>query len=987
MALEIRQNRADHTHENEQFRRVASYLRHLFDQKSWEGLLIGNPFNELFSRFRADAILLYNHGIIIVDFKDYKGTIKLPPHEEDFSTTKWYAESETDAKRIEIKAGARFINPFKQLKSYREAMYEVIQNNLYLNNCLDASNICAVNIFSGPIEIQNSVPRNLLYYKIVQETDLGNFLYDYTSKNYYGEDAASALKSIFAADLWEEHINITGYSQRQNRNIEIDSDIKSELSKFLQEDSNGILVLESMDVDRRDDCMRFILSEAVEFKIPQAEVWTHSARIGRKISNRIGMEIHSLYNTIYGGASHKLDDEVSEDEESNNEEHLQEIIPIHSNDIIDKSAVIVLHEAHLVSRSLHQSELLRFGSGRLLQDLLKFLQLENSKRKLICIGDPYSLSYGKDEDSSLNLNTLSDLYRGRIKHYRLPLEDNIQKGRLLLRKNLAKSIDDNTFNTLSYPWEEKDLNKLGKNETRALLCDWYSLPLDEEPQNAVLVYKNKDARNINYWIKSNCLKNGEDLAANDLLLVNNNITIPDKTGFGQPSRLYNGMFLLIKEIGDAEDILIPISQTTKPIILKFIKIRVQCLSLPNNLETKILLLNNYFKSDSHLSKEDEIAFRVLVNKKVGDEIKKNPFEQSTEYKQMHQDSEYQLILKDEENLADRLVRGEKVKTKLDEKKRQKRKIERKYKKRHRKQYLSYITRNDPYVNAVFASYGWAITVHKSLACSFSQVILNAYQGENRGITNSDYYKWLYSAFTTTASQLNVINPQEIHPLMECQFEDQATEANINDNKPKKLLRYPKYQVEEGFKSRIDQSFHENVKGAICELSKLLEQQGYCLETIVNKGDYLNKAYYSIPQSTEKNLIIAINNKGEKDNWCISSIRIERSEGTDEAYINDSISSLFKPIKVEGISNDLKFPTDFRGPIYTRWMKTFGKKGFEMNLNESHPFHDIFEVNHGDSFCKLKIYYNGKGFFTKISIIKKSNDIISDKIEGWLLNGI
>jgi len=96
MSLEILHNRAEHTHENEQFRRVAIELRSVFIQKNWEGILIGNPFNDNYYRFRADAILCYNYGIILIDFKDYRGTVKLPPNDEEFHNSKWYTESEKD---------------------------------------------------------------------------------------------------------------------------------------------------------------------------------------------------------------------------------------------------------------------------------------------------------------------------------------------------------------------------------------------------------------------------------------------------------------------------------------------------------------------------------------------------------------------------------------------------------------------------------------------------------------------------------------------------------------------------------------------------------------------------------------------------------------------------------------------------------------------------------------------------------------------------
>jgi hypothetical protein len=97
--------------------------------------------------------------------------------------------------------------------------------------------------------------------------------------------------------------------------------------------------------------------------------------------------------------------------------------------------LIIIAEAHLVSRSLSQSELLRFGSGRLLEDVIKFINPE-SNRKIVFIGDPYSLTFGKDEDTALNLETLSELYKNeKIKHYRKPIDNDYSDGKEKLRTN------------------------------------------------------------------------------------------------------------------------------------------------------------------------------------------------------------------------------------------------------------------------------------------------------------------------------------------------------------------------------------------------------------------------------------------------------------------------------------------------------------------------------------------------------------------------
>ena len=406
MSLEILHNRAEHTHENEQFRRCALELQAVFSQRNWDGILIGNPFNDNFYRFRADAILCYNHGLILIDFKDYQGTINLPPNDEEFQSAKWYSESSNDKSRIEIKAGSRFINPFRQLKAYREAFYEIIEKNIYLNGSVNASRVAIANIFSGPVEVVNNIPGSLRYYKLVQESELATFLYDFASENKFSHEIANALKVVFPASKWEEVSIQNPVIKKEEKIQEIEKEVEIELANFLQDENSGVFVLESMEDQSRDNWMKYLITEATNFGIPQIELWAHSARICKKITDRTRIQTDSIYKAIYGGNNQKsIQDE--EENEDNAESKLLEIIPIKSNEYIDEKALIIIHEAHLVNRSLNQSELLRFGSGRLLEDIFKFLNLEKTNRKVICIGDPYSLSFCKNEDAAINTNTLS----------------------------------------------------------------------------------------------------------------------------------------------------------------------------------------------------------------------------------------------------------------------------------------------------------------------------------------------------------------------------------------------------------------------------------------------------------------------------------------------------------------------------------------------------------------------------------------------------
>ena len=864
-------------------------------------------------------------------------------------------------------------------------MFEVIRSNIYLNGVINPKRILALNIFSGPIQIHNIIPKSIPFYKIVQEADLPPLLYDYSSENEYSNDSANALSEIFKAELWQEHIEILSKGHKTAWCTEINSDVEAELSKFLKLDASGILVLESMDADIRDNWMRYILSEAVEFDVPQTEAWSHSARIARKVGNRVGVTVQSLFSTIYGGsvASGSETEEPDEATEENNEEQLQELVPLRSNSSLDESAVVILHEAHLVTRSLHQSEILKFGSGRLLEDLINFLQLNTSKRKLICIGDPYSLTFGKAEESALSINTLGELYSGEIRHFRTPPETGLQTGKLLLRNKIATQIESNLFNRLQYPWSDADLINIDKEQIAVLLKEWFIAPCESEPQKAVLVYSNKKkgAKEVNSWIKKNCINSGETLSANDLLIINNNINIPDPTGFGQPTKLYNGMYLLVKNIGEVitETITINVNKLRKQIKLKFIKLSTVCLSTFNKLQADVWLLDNYFKSEDGLSSEEQIAFRVFVNRRVNDGLKQSPFEESFQNKMFRQSAEYHEATAELEELIKQQRAGEHVKTKLEAVERKIRIIERVYKKRHRNNLFSEVTQSDPLVNAIFASYGWAITVHKAVGSSFSHVIFNAYQGENRGVSNLDYYRWVYSAMTASTGVSFVVNPQLVHPLVECEIEDISNSMPSGTTKSKTKLIFPAYVINDYYVDKLPGKFKNNVAGAICELTKLIEIDGFMLEAVYSHGDYLTKAHYSCPSQMDSRLILSFDNKGQKDDWAVTSVRIEKAIEVDKDAINTAIKRLFTEPHSPPSSVGDEFPNDFRGDVYREWAEILAQDGYSINLSASHNNQDVFEVYGGSSSAKFRVWYTGKGFFTKISIFEKTDSAILDKL--------
>ena len=93
---------------------------------------------------------------------------------------------------------------------------------------------------------------------------------------------------------------------------------------------------------------------------------------------------------------------------------------------------------------------------------------------------------------------------------------------------------------------------------------------------------------------------------------------------------------------------------------------------------------------------------------------------------------------------------------------------------YRQQWEMYIRKQildtDPYLNAAYLSYGWAITVHKSLGVYFNNIWLKGVQNANSGITNESYFRWLYSGVTASAKNVYLSSPQTISPMMNCQID-------------------------------------------------------------------------------------------------------------------------------------------------------------------------------------------------------------------------
>ena len=972
MALEVLHQQAA-THENEQFRRVVKIMDAVFKKHKYNGILVGNPFNENYRRFRADAILFYNNGVVIIDFKDYAGQLILPRGDDEFKNYRWYAEKTSDHQAIEVKAGAHFLNPFLQLASYRSAFREIVEHNLILKQKINPSRVCIANIFSGPIDLTNKVPGKYPYYKIAQESEIGALLYDLNNDNAYDADVDKAIKSIFPADEYIQEYSFETDVIRK-KDIIVGEGAKNTIDTFMQAEGNDILVLTSMDAGERDNWTKYLFSVADNYEIPEVQGLCHSNRISNRLRSR-GLEASSLFSFIYGG-NENTENEPEEDEE---DELSMQVIPLRSDTGLDERALLIVNDAHLVSRSLAQSDLLRFGSGRLLEDFLTFAN-PSTHRKIVFIGDPYMLSYGSFEDSAINISNLQALCGERVIHYyHQPVHDSRDSCKESLRCNLALSIDAQLYNALDYAFDDGSIVEIEKDGIADKLREWFSSPFQMEPKRSVLFFKKSDCQKTNLWIKNHCLNNGKDLSAGDLIIANNNVFIPDETGFGNPKRVLNGMYFTVTDIFENHCESFTIKGYPHPVLLSFTRIGVKCLSLSGQ-DATVWVLDNYLTSVDDLSKEEQIALRVFLNRRFSEAKKSSPFSTSDHYRQLLVDPEYKTLSDEEKEsiesiLRNRLVQKEKrIRVKTT---REARQLLKRYYDKYNNGIKRLARESDPLVNALYANYAWAITVHKAVGSDFDNVILKGFRAENDGVCNESYFRWLYSGVSASSGTFFIAQPQYVHPFMNCV----VNETDSGAGNTRKILVFENYTVPDRFADIVKLN-NISVAATICELAKILEPQGYILEGVKMCSDYLTKALFSIPQDVKKQLVINVNNKGAKDSFGVSALRMEPNELVNSDTIQKGIDAVLSQTPSREILADCP---DYIMDVVHLFVDKMSGQGVTLEVLSNKDYQVVCKANTAKGSAMLRMWYgtslenHTKGFINKIDVFDFSDPDITNKV--------
>ena len=431
----------------------------------------------------------------------------------------------------------------------------------------------------------------------------------------------------------------------------------------------------------------------------QYQLMAPTGRAAKVINQKTGFEATTIHKGIYS-FSELEEIEIKEEEKSD-----LSIIYYYKlrNNTEAYNTMFLVDEASMVSDTKSQGEFFRFGSGYLLKDLIEYshINLPNSTSKIIFIGDPAQLPpIGMNFSPALDKEYLNEKYKlkivdAEIKEVKRQNADNyILNSATKIRKCLTSGF----FNNF-------DLRENGKDIFNTKYDSFLETYKIEKGTKVIISYKNKTALALNRTIRRN--KYGADLPiqSSDIIIIGGN---------NYRLGVMNGEFGVVSSV-EKNTIKreVRFYKKNRDIVSVELQWRQIELLMPDeqnqSKKVKGYMLENYLNGDNNLKPEEQQALYI-------DFKNRNP----------------KLKLKTEKFI-------ETIKT-------------------------------DPYFNCVLLKYGYAVTCHKAQGGEWDSTFVfwdkgvksdfDFYNSEHNcsGKTNSEFYRWAYTAITRASKKLYCINP-------------------------------------------------------------------------------------------------------------------------------------------------------------------------------------------------------------------------------------
>ncbi|WGJ91271.1 DEAD/DEAH box helicase [Achromobacter mucicolens] len=423
-----------------------------------------------------------------------------------------------------------------------------------------------------------------------------------------------------------------------------------------------------------------------------------AARIlGNKIK-QIAPTAHCEGTTIHS-AIYTLDHmEVNEGAETANDPGLRMFFPLKEEESM--LSLFVIDESSMVGDKETLGDVMRFGTGRLLKDVITYGRMRRPGRtddhitKLLFVGDPAQLPpVGENSSPALDDDYLRSEHKLQVSSFDLKNVMRQAQGSAILDRatELRDALLAKSFNTFSLQPNQQDIEQVESQKAIDLVVEG----LQQKDSNVVVVHSNATALEYNRNIRERRWGNpGLPIQAGDTLLVNKNSTT---------HALSNGdLVKVIEAAPDSKHVLVHLKGGYE-VELWFRNVTVAFRDSSGRIiQTPCKVLENLLTSPHReLSALEQRALLVDFRKRHPDLHPKS--------------AEFRKTI-----------------------------------------------RRDPYFNALQVKYGYAMTCHKAQGGEWSTVIVDF--EANVGTRNASFFRWSYTAITRAARKLIIVNPPDFTPV-------------------------------------------------------------------------------------------------------------------------------------------------------------------------------------------------------------------------------
>lgn len=746
--LTLRKGKSAQGYENTFFRQLATQLTAVFNQRHWEGLLIGMPQSLVLDTLQIDCLLVTNNHILIIDFKNYGGCLQLPA-EADFGTRSWLLNGDTVVK------GGSSINPYRQIMRHRRLLRDLLEPRL---PDFSHRGLATIVCFQRPVQVTGTIPGKDVAFSIADSDTIVAQIVDQLDiapqhPQHYLNQRALFEKILFTAPEYQltmptEVPDEMPVTPAVSVSAPVEAALK-QVQAFLASDQK-ILLLTGNTRSGKSALIPEIREAAFAQQYIDASVWVYSNRLKRRLMQQHSelSEISSLFGAMFDFDKKTVTADY------------HQVIPLRQFEQPDEQAanaktLYIIDDSQLLANTDYANNDLQFGSGSLVNDLFAFLQLDQyPQRKLILIGDRNRLSYGKQQESVLNLAFLvqQGFQAAEIAELALPACE--QDDAVLTACNqIGNAIQAQQFNDLRFDFQANFALMTSGAEKRALLQQLYTAPATHK----MLVYTNAEVQQVNALIKRH-FSAGQGLCVNDVLVFDN--TVSGVTA-GLLDRIDNGTFAQVQQVAPALQQPVTLKGSTYTFTVWPCQVQI------DDKQVTVNVLANYLQSDcGALTSDETAAYQVLLQRLAKAALAQANFETSPEYQDMlAQGTDYFV-----KNTTDKhyYLKTDKRKLVSAEKAFEQR-IEVELRSQPNTTYFKYY-------QAAHVRYAWAMTVNKALAYAFPHVYFNTNQGADRGRTNAAYFRWLYTGCATANQQLTLLNWTPLTPFLKTDFGEDLKRA-------------------------------------------------------------------------------------------------------------------------------------------------------------------------------------------------------------------